>query len=125
MTKSKWRLGFHDLYGFNIVMLGKYVWNFVHIPQILDARVLKVGYYPKSHILAAKRSGGSSFIWFAIFAAKQKLKRGFRWVLGDEDDICVGSNLWIRCQPSFMITNDYVFARNMKVKELFYPNARE
>lgn len=32
MVKSKGGLGFRDLYGFNLALLGKHVWNFLNNP---------------------------------------------------------------------------------------------
>ncbi|XP_074342018.1 uncharacterized protein LOC141679415 [Apium graveolens] len=40
-TKVKRGLGFRSLYGYNLAMLGKHVWNFIHKPHSLVARVFK------------------------------------------------------------------------------------
>lgn len=39
--KTRGGLGFRDLYGSNIAMLGKQIWNFLHKPNSLVARVFK------------------------------------------------------------------------------------
>lgn len=78
MTKSKGELGFHNLYRFNIAMLGKHVWNFAHNSLTLAARVFKSRYYTKTNILAAKRTGGSNFIWSGIYTVKEELNRSFK-----------------------------------------------
>lgn len=70
MTKSKGGLGFRDLHGFNLALLGKHVWNFMSNPQSLVVRVYKERYFPNSHIFQASRGGGDSFIWSGIWQAK-------------------------------------------------------
>lgn len=41
MAKGKGGLGFHDLYGFNIALPYKRVWNFMKNPDLLISRVYK------------------------------------------------------------------------------------
>lgn len=41
VAKSEGGLGFRNLYGFNLALLGKHVWNFIKNPQSLVARVFK------------------------------------------------------------------------------------
>lgn len=66
VAKSKGGLGFRNLNGFNMALLGKHCWNFISNPLSLVARVYKAKYYPDSHLLQATRSGGSSYIWSGI-----------------------------------------------------------
>lgn len=87
MVKSKGGMGFQDLHGFNLTLLGKHVWNFMNNPNSMVARVFKARYFPHSNLLRASRGGGSSFIWSGIWQAKEALAKGFRWVLGDGSDI--------------------------------------
>lgn len=82
-------LGFRNLYGFNIAMVGKQVWNLMHKPNTLVARVFKERYHPGGNILTTSRTGGSSFIWSGLWAVKEELKKGFRWVMGDGKSINV------------------------------------
>lgn len=49
----------------------------------LVSRIIKAKYFSSTSFFQAKREGGASFIWFGIWKAKEELKIGFRWVLGD------------------------------------------
>lgn len=124
-SKNKGGLGFRNLHGYNLAMLGKHVWNFVHKPHSLVSRVFKAKYYPNSHILNASSNGGASFIWSGIFKAKEELKKGFKWILGNGKDISVSSDPWLRGKEDFMIDNGDDFDVNMKVNQLFRHNSAE
>lgn len=85
--KSIGGLGFRNLQGFNIAVLGKNVWKFCHNLTSLVARVFKAKYIAETHILQAQKVSDSSFIWIGIWEAKESLYKGFRWVLGDGQEI--------------------------------------
>lgn len=55
IPKSKGGLGFRNLHGFNIALLGKHIWNFTQNPNSLVTRVFKERYFPNSHVLQANR----------------------------------------------------------------------
>lgn len=121
-SKEKGGFSFRTLYGYNLAMLGKHVWSFIRNPDSLVARIFKARYFPKTHILNAERTGGSSFIWSGICAAKDELKKGFRWVVGNGKDILVGSDPWIIGKENHKLDEGYAIDTSMKVEELLYPN---
>ncbi|KAL8093239.1 hypothetical protein AgCh_035216 [Apium graveolens] len=82
-------------------------------------------YYPRTHILNASRNGGASFIWSGIFAAKESLKSGFKWTLGNGTDICVKTDPWIRGKEGFLFDPGYDIDNSMKVAYLFKRNSLE
>lgn len=102
VSKMKGGLGFRSLHGFNIAMLGKQVWNLLSKPNSLVARVMKGKYYPSTSILSATRSEGTSFVWSIIWSAKEELKDGFSWVLGNGQDINILSDPWLRDKQFFV-----------------------
>lgn len=65
-TKKKGGLGFRDLHGFNLALLGKQCWHLMKNPEALVSRLLKARYYPNSSLLQATRTGGSSYTWSRI-----------------------------------------------------------
>lgn len=89
LSKNRGGLGFRDLYGFNIALLWKHCWHFLNNPMSLVSRLFKAKYFPSSHVLNAVKGQGSSFIWQDIWKAKEKLCKGFKWVLGDGNSIVV------------------------------------
>lgn len=78
MPKVKGGLGFRDLYGFNIALLGKHCWNFINNPHSLVSRVYKARYFSDTHMLNAKKGQNPSFIWQGIMTTKSELVKGFR-----------------------------------------------
>lgn len=120
-SKEKGGLSFRTLYGYNLAMLGKHVWNFIQNPESLVARIFKARYFPNTHVLNAVRNGGSSFIWSGICAAKDELKKGFRWVVGNGKHIHVGSDPWIVGKENYKLDDGYVIDTNMKVEDLLCP----
>lgn len=119
-AKSKCGLGFRNLHGFNIALPGKHVWNFIHSPNSLVSRVFKERYFPSSNVLKAERGQGSSFLWSGIWSAKEDLTKGFRWVLGNENDISATRDPWLRGKSDFLVEQAQRYEeRNEKVSSLF------
>lgn len=105
-SKKKGGLGFRDLYGFNLALLGKQCWNLLKNPEALLSRLLKAKYYPNCSLLQAGRTGGSSFTWSGIWEAKENLKNGIRWVLGDGNSIHIFTDRWLRGKSSYCVDRD-------------------
>lgn len=125
-SKSKGGLGFRDLHGFNVALLGKHVWNFTHNPNSLVSRVFKERYFPDSNVLMAKRGQGSSFLWSGIWSAREELAKGFRWVLGNGNDIVATRDPWLRSKNNFLMEQDQRYEqRNEVVSSLFIQNERK
>lgn len=55
VPKSKGGLGFQNLFGFNITLLGKHIWNFMQNSNSFMTRVFKVKYFPMTRVLKKKR----------------------------------------------------------------------
>lgn len=81
MAKNKGDLGFRNMHGFNVALLGKHIWNFCKNPSTLVARLYKVRYFPDGHILQAAKGTEASFIWTGLWEAK-KQRNNFELVLG-------------------------------------------
>lgn len=57
MSKKYGGLGFRDLQGFNLALLGKQCWNLLKNLDALVLRLLKTRYYPNCNLLQAERKG--------------------------------------------------------------------
>lgn len=75
MSKNQGGLGFRDLHGFNLALLGKLCWNLIKNPEALISKLLKARYYANCDLLQAGRTGGSSFTWSGIWEAKENMRR--------------------------------------------------
>lgn len=126
MSKKLGGLGFRDLYGFNLALLGKHCWNFLSNPNSLVARVFKARYFPNTSFFDANRGGGVSYIWSGIWKAKEVPKKGFKWVLGDGESIRVFEDPWIRGKENYMVDSMVAgTSSGMKVCELFAPGVKQ
>lgn len=86
----------------------------------------KARYFPHSNILKAVKGQGGSFIWSGIWTAKEELCKGFRWVIGDGNDIVAAKDPWLRTKNNFCVDPDPVYEdRNEVVSSLFMPNERK
>lgn len=72
MSKDRGGLGFLDLYGFNIALLGKHVWKCITKPNALVSRVLKARYSPNCNILRANKSQGA-VVSGLVFGRQKKI----------------------------------------------------
>lgn len=61
MAKKKGGMGFRELHGFNLALLGKQCWNLLKNLDALVSRLLKARYYLNCSLLQADRMGGSSY----------------------------------------------------------------
>lgn len=103
LSKRNDGLGFRDLYGFNIALLGKHCWHFMNNPTSLVSRLFKAKYFPTTHVLKAAKGHGASFIWTGVWKAKEELIKGFRWVIGDGKEIVATKDPWLRKKPDFRV----------------------
>ncbi|KAM1385963.1 hypothetical protein TB2_031835 [Malus domestica] len=53
-SKQEGGLGFRDLYAFNLALLAKQSWHFLHNPEALVYRVFKARYFPATDFLEAQ-----------------------------------------------------------------------
>lgn len=103
VTKSKGGLDFRELHGFNLALLGKHVWNFSQKPDSLVTHIFKSPYFPDNHIMQASKGNEPSFIWTEIWEAKESLKGGFRWVLGDGKEIKIFKDPWLQGKVDYRV----------------------
>ncbi|XP_074348373.1 uncharacterized protein LOC141687107 [Apium graveolens] len=125
-AKCSGGLGFCDLHGFNVVLLGKHVWNFCQHPNSLVARLFRARCFQDKHILQAGKGTGSNFIWIGIWEAKENLKKGFRWIMGDGKNIKAFRDPWLKDKPDFCVEDGPLNGiKNESVDNYFRPGTKE
>jgi hypothetical protein len=96
-------MGFRDLQLFNKALLARQGWRLLQQPQSLVFRLLKAKYFPHSSFLDAPISGNVSYIWRSICEARQVLRDGMRWRVGDGVDIKIWKDAWLPTPSTFRV----------------------
>lgn len=118
-------LGFKNLFGFNVALLGKHVWKYIQSPVLLVSRVLKSKYFLDVHITHASKDGKASFIWTSISQVKEYLVNGFRWVIEDGQSVVATQDPWLAQKADFMVDKLQMYeGRDEKVATLFHPGTK-
>lgn len=124
-SKDRGGLGFRSLHGFNLALLGKHVWGFIQRPNSLVARVYKARYFQDCNILPSSIGRDASYVWRGIWEAKEQICKGYRWVLGDGQDINAFSDPWLRANEGFCVEDHHLNGfRDTKVSAYFHPNTK-
>lgn len=120
VAKCRGGMGFRNLHGFNVSMLGKHIWKCIQDPQLLVSRVLRARYFPDVSILEARKGVKPSFIWTSIWQAKESLASGFHWVIGDGHSVVATRDAWLALKPNHKVDNLQMYERrNETVSTLF------
>lgn len=69
---------------------------------------------------------GASFIWLGIWTANEALMKGFRWILGDGNDIVAVQDQWLRYKSDFKVDNNHIYeGRSELVSSYFLQNSKQ
>ncbi|XP_019166941.1 PREDICTED: uncharacterized protein LOC109162711 [Ipomoea nil] len=77
-------MGFRRMREFNLALLGKQGWRFMHYPDSLVTKVFKAKYFRHCSFLEARLGTNPSFVWCSIMEAQGALKDNCKWRVGDE-----------------------------------------
>lgn len=98
--KAEGGMGFRDLKAFNLALLAKQGWRILQQPNSLVHRVYKAKYFPKEMFLDAQVGRRPSYVWRSILAARDIIKKGSRWCIGNGQRIHIWKDSWIPSQSS-------------------------
>ena len=101
--KAERGMGFKDLRAFNLALLAKQGWRLTQNIESLAHRVLKARYFPESNFLEAQIGKKPSYTWRSLMAAKEVLRRGLRWNIGNGWRTKIWADRWIPTPNSFMV----------------------
>lgn len=102
-TKSRGGMGFKDLKAFNLVLLAKQGWRISQNSDSLAHRVLKAKYFPESDFLEAQLGKKLSYTWRSLMAAREVLRCGLRWNIGNGQSTRIWVDKWIPTPNSFKV----------------------
>jgi hypothetical protein len=95
LAKRNGRMGFCDLHSFNKALLAKQGWRLVQDPNSLVGRIFRAKYYHGVTFLEAKLGSRPSLAWRSILTARELLKDGLQWRVGDGKKIKIWLDKWI------------------------------
>ena len=93
--KSWGGMGFRGIRIFNTALLAKQVWRLLHAKHSLFYKVFQAKFFPTGSILDAKENARGSYAWSSILKARQVVRDGLWWRVGDGTDIKVSGDSWL------------------------------
>jgi hypothetical protein len=121
-SKNKGGLGFRDLTLFNKALLAKQLWRLSQQPDSLVARIFKAKYYAFCSVLEADVGKKPSLVWRSLMSAKEVIKKGAIWRIGDGESIKVWGDCWLPTPVSYSVQTPATnLQERMTVSELIDP----
>ncbi|XP_045791311.1 uncharacterized mitochondrial protein AtMg00310-like [Trifolium pratense] len=74
---------------------GKQSWRILTSPNILIAKLYKAKYYPNCSFLDSILGHNPSFVWRSICNSRFLIRAGFRWRIGDGNNIPLWNENWL------------------------------
>ncbi|CAN0878596.1 Putative ribonuclease H protein At1g65750 [Linum grandiflorum] len=126
IRKDQGGLGFRDIRGFNLALMGKQIWRLIMNPGTLVSRIYKAKYYPTGNIFSAALGHRPSFVWRSLCEARSVVHRGLCWKIGDGESIRVWGEPWLREPDSLFLDTPMPHqAEDLRVCDLFLPCRKE
>ena len=100
--KDRGGMGFRDIQAFNMAMLAKQAWHLIHNTHSLFYQVYKSRYIPNCSFMDAEVSSNPSYVWRSLLAARDLIKEGSKWQVGDGRYIKVSTHKWLTHKPIFL-----------------------
>lgn len=88
-------LGFKEIEKFNDSLLAKQVWRMINNPNSICHRVFKARFFLDCSILDAKISTIGSYAWKSILGARDVIRRGMVWRIGNGQDVRIKEDRWL------------------------------
>lgn len=95
-AKDAGGLGLRDLGAFNTALTTKQCWRIVTNPDSFAVTVLKGKYFPRKDIWEAKVPQNASYTWRSLLSAREYLKEGFMWVVGNGRKVKFWKDTWLK-----------------------------
>ena len=78
-------------------------WRMMQIPESLCFRVFQARFFPNCSILDAKDSNTGSYAWKSILGARDVIRKGMVWRIGNGQSVRIKEDKWLPVKPSRVI----------------------
>ena len=119
-------MGFKEIEKFNDALLAKQVWRMINNLGSLCFQVFKARFFPNCSILEAKDSIAGSYAWKSILSARDVIRKGMVWRIGDGQSVRVKEEKWLPKRDSSSIISPFpTILPETRVSSLIEANRRE
>lgn len=94
-SKENGGLGFREMYFFNLAMVAKQYWRLLNNEDSTAATILKERYFPRGCLDNAKLGYQPSYLWRSILNARELVREGTAWRVGDGTSINCFEDRWV------------------------------
>ena len=88
-------MGFKEIEKLNDSLLAKQVWRMINNPNSLCHHVFKARFFPNCSILEAKDSSIGSYAWKSILSARDVIRKGMVWRIGNGSTARIKEDNWL------------------------------
>ena len=120
-SKKKGGVGFQDIQTFNLALLAKQAGRLIQDTHSLFYKVYKSKYFPTCTFMEARLGNNPSYVWRSLLAARELIREGSIWQVGDRRTIEVSTHKWLSHKPVFIGEP----RPNLMVSELIDENSRQ
>jgi ribonuclease HI len=118
-AKSKGGMGFRELSSFNKALLAKQCWRLLQEPDSLVARIMKAKYFRNVAFMDVSLCKRPSFAFRSICSARELLKEGLVWRIGNGEDVNIWGDKWLPTPSTYAVQSPRcILSENAKVVEL-------
>ncbi|KAK9996994.1 hypothetical protein SO802_021680 [Lithocarpus litseifolius] len=114
-------MGFRDIHAFNLAMLAKQAWRLTQDTHSLFYRVYKAKYFSSCSFIEAVLASNRSFVWRSLFSAREVIRVGSIWSIGDGGTASIKSHRWLLHPRTFHDGMD----TSLKVREFIDPHTKQ
>ena len=96
-------MGFKDIENLNNALLAKQVWRMMNNLDSLCFRVFKARFFRNCSILDVEEKATGSYVWKNILSARDVIREGMVWRIGDGQTMWIKEDNWIPTRPGSVL----------------------